>query len=123
MIKNRDQIDEAGRAFYWRRKPNANIVIAESTRPDIVIGYREGYEQALRDIKAALEPQESPISPTKNKSVWQTIKERELGSDPLLEAFLADDIVREEEKSPETVAYEQGWMDGYDEGLYDGMYK
>lgn len=121
MIKNRDQINEAGTAFYWRRNPNADAVIAESTRPDIVIGYREGYEQALRDIKAALEPQESPISPTKNKSVWQTIKERELKSDPLLEAFLADDIVRE--KTPEEVAYERGWMNGYDEGLYDGMYK
>ena len=79
MIKNRDQIDQAGREFYWKRNPNERPIIAESTRPDILIGYREGYEQALRDIKAALEPQESISSPMKNKSVWQTIKEREEG--------------------------------------------
>ena len=29
----------------------------------------------------------------------------------------------EDDKSPETIAYETGWKDGYDEGLYDGMYK
>lgn len=81
MIKNRDQIDEAGRVFYWRRRPHADLLIAESTRPDMAIGYREGYEQALRDVKAALEPQESPNSPFKDKSVWQSIKERELNKE------------------------------------------
>ena len=76
MIKNRDEIDEAGRAFYWRRNPHESPMIAESTRPDILIGYREGYEQALRDMKDALSPQ-TPRHPFKEKSVWQTIKERE----------------------------------------------
>ena len=28
-----------------------------------------------------------------------------------------------DEKTPETVAYETGWRDGYDEGLYDNHYK
>ena len=27
------------------------------------------------------------------------------------------------EETPEEKAYREGWMDGYDEGLYDGQYK
>jgi len=77
MIKNRDQIDEAGREFYWKRNPHERAIVAESTRPDMLIGYREGYEQALRDVKEALQPKEPVSSPMKNKSAWQTIKERE----------------------------------------------
>ena len=76
-MKNRDQIDKAAWEFFWKRTKKE--VNDEGTRPDMIIGYREGYEQALRDIKAALEPQESTSSPMKNKSVWQTIKEREEG--------------------------------------------
>ena len=76
MIKNRDEIDDAARAFYWRRNPNEAPIIAESTRPDIIIGYREGYEQALRDVKEALTPQ-TPRHPFKAKSVWENIKKRE----------------------------------------------
>ena len=77
MVKNRDQIDQAGREFYWRRNPNERQMIAESTRPDILIGYREGYEQALRDVKAALEPQESLSAPFKDHRYWSRLKERE----------------------------------------------
>ena len=40
--------------------------------------------------------------------------------DPAIDNMLE---MEEGEKSPETLAYEQGWMDGYDEGLYDGQYK
>ena len=29
----------------------------------------------------------------------------------------------DDEKTPDIIAYETGWKDGYDEGLYDGMYK
>lgn len=136
MIKNRDQIDQAGRAFYWRRNPNESPMIAESTRPDIVIGFREGYEEALRDVKAALEPQESLSSPFKDRRYWSRLKEKGSTQDPAVceysglrpvEGYKEEEIELEEGvemfkiggETDEEKAYRRGYMDGYDEGLYD----
>jgi hypothetical protein len=151
MIKNRDQIDQAGRAFYWRRNPNESPMIAESTRPDIVIGFREGYEQALRDVKAALEPQESLSSPFKDHRYWSRLKEKVSTQDPAVceysglppvEYYSSREITIEDihtihkemsdkeleegvemfkigGETDEEKAYRIGWLNGYDEGVYD----
>ena len=143
MIKNRDQIDQAGRAFYWRRNPNESPMIAESTRPDIVIGFREGYEEALRDIKAALEPQESLSSPFKDHRYWSRLKEKGSTQDPAIceysglrpvEGYKEEEVSKEfdkplivdldtEEGEKLAEAYRRGYADGYHEGVYDGQYK
>ncbi len=73
MIKTKNQIDEAGWDFYWRRKPNTIGMIAESSRPDIVIGYREGYEQAIRDIQ---DPAITINPNPKGIDVWKELYER-----------------------------------------------
>lgn len=43
-----EAIEEKARKFYWKRNPNK--IIAENTRPDMVIGYF----QALTDLKQKL---------------------------------------------------------------------
>jgi hypothetical protein len=61
--------------------------------------------------------------------------------DPVYRAFIEDNIIREDkgiceyselrpvknytevEETEEYKAYRRGWLAGYDEGLYDGMYK
>ena len=48
-MKNRDQIDLAAWEFFWKRTKKE--VNDEGTRPDMIIGYREGYEQAIRDME------------------------------------------------------------------------
>ena len=75
-MKNRDQIDLAAWEFFWKRTKKE--VNDEGTRPDMIIGYREGYEEAIRDFKASFVVPEALSKPFKDKSVWQTIKEREL---------------------------------------------
>lgn len=47
MEENIDSIDQKARAFYWSRNPGK--IMMEDTRPDMVIGYRAGYEQAIVD--------------------------------------------------------------------------
>ena len=74
-MKNRDQIDLAAWEFFWKRTKKE--VNDEGTRPDMIIGYREGYEEAIRDFKAGFVVPEALSKPFKDKSVWQTIKERE----------------------------------------------
>ena len=41
---NKQQIEKKAREFYWRRNPNK--MIAENTRPDLVVGYVQGFNEA-----------------------------------------------------------------------------
>ena len=41
---NKQQIEEKAREFYWRRNPKK--MIAENTRPDLVVGYVQGFNEA-----------------------------------------------------------------------------
>ena len=81
MIKNRDQIDLAGWEFFWSREGES--FQKEGTRPNIVIGYREGYEQAIRDMEEASTCQYSGLPTVESytnslKKLSEQAEEREL---------------------------------------------
>ena len=47
QVPTDEEIDAKGREVYFRR---TGVVFAEESRTDMVIGYREGYKQALKDM-------------------------------------------------------------------------
>ena len=46
---SKDVVETMARDFYWSRQPKGKFM-AESSRPDMVIGYVEGYNKAKEDL-------------------------------------------------------------------------
>lgn len=61
--KEKELVEQAAWAFYWRRKPD-QIIFAENSRPDIVIGFVEGvnwYKDHINNLsKGIVDPPENP---------------------------------------------------------------
>jgi hypothetical protein len=48
-VLEQDVVETMARDFYWSRQPKGKFM-AESSRPDMVIGYVEGYNRAKEDL-------------------------------------------------------------------------
>jgi hypothetical protein len=48
-VLEQDVVETMARDFYWSRQPKGKFM-AESSRPDMVIGYVEGYNKAKEDL-------------------------------------------------------------------------